>query len=390
MDRFFQLHVPTKICCGPGLVGDCAAEWEPLGVRRAFLVADAGVAAAGLLERVRAGLAAAGAEVVGAFTAVPPNSELGAVHACVTEAKVLRAEAFVAVGGGSVIDTAKLAALLYTHGGDLATEYSGAQTVPGPLVPVVVVPTTAGTGSEVSQAAMVYDAAAHRKLSFVDQHLRPRLALLDPTLTISLPQHLTAATGMDAATHAIEAFTGIEHAPPADAMAIHALRLIRQALPVVVRQGDDGEARAQMLIASTLAGIAFDHSMVGVVHAMAHAVGALAPVHHGTANAILLPYGMRYNWKVCRARYAELATALGVGKSATAFRRWVMALRQEMHAVTGLPLDLRDAGVREDQLPAIARLAAEDGTAFYNPRPVEERRLLPILCAAWSGGDAGN
>ncbi|MBI4366438.1 MAG: iron-containing alcohol dehydrogenase [Deltaproteobacteria bacterium] len=391
LDRFFQVHVPTRIVYGPGLIDDFAAEWELLGVRRAFCIADAGVAQAGLLDRVRAGLQRAGAECVGVFTQVPPNSTLRAVEACAVEAKGTGAEALVAVGGGSVIDTAKCAGLLVAHGGDLVADYAGAQTVPGPILPVVAVPTTAGTGSEVSQAAMVADPDTRRKLSFVDHHLRPRLAILDPSLTIGLPPLLTATTGMDAVTHAIEAFTGIEHAPFADAAATEALRLIAAALPAAARNGADMAARGAMLVAATLAGVAFDHSMVGVVHAMAHAVGALADVHHGAANAILLPYGMRYNHTACRDRYAELAVRLGLARGprrgAGALGAWVASLRRELHERTGLPLTLREAGVREDQLPDIAALAEEDGASFYNPRPVEAKRVLPLLHAAWRGAE---
>lgn len=369
------------------MIGDLGAELDALGARKVFLVGDKGIVSTGILSRVQYGLESAGAQIAGCFIDVPPNSAAESVRKCAAQVKNSGADTIVAVGGGSVIDTAKMAALLCTHGGDLA-DYAGAQTVPGPIIPLVAIPTTAGTGSEVTQAAVIYDETEHRKLSFVDQYLRPRLAILDPELTVGLPPLLTAATGMDAATHAIEAFVDIEHSVVSDGMAIQSLRLIGRSLSIAVKDGGNIEARMDMLVASTLAGIAFDHSMVGVTHAMAHAVGALAPVHHGVANTILLPYGMVYNWETCKTRYGELASALGLCKpgprAAARLKKWVIDMCAAMHACSGLPLTLKDAGVSEELLPQIAALAEEDGAGFYNPRPVEAKRILPLLRAAYS------
>lgn len=389
--EFTQFQVPTRIVMRPGLVQDCGAEWGALSVRRPLLLADAGVERAGLLATVQRGLAAAGAEIAASYTAIPPNSEVRVVQACVESARRHRADSVVAVGGGSVIDTAKLTALLLTHGGTL-DDYAGAQTIPGPLWPVLAIPTTAGTGSEVTQAALVYDAQTQRKLSFVDEHLRPRLALLDPELTRSLPPLLTAATGMDAIVHAIEAYVDIQHGVFSDACAAQALQLARRWLLPAVQRGDDLEARSAMLAAATLAGIAFDHSMVGVVHAMAHALGALAPIHHGTANAILLPLGMEYNREACSDRYAALARALQLTdaghdgddvRAAAVLRTWIETLRQELHTACGLPRTLAEAQLDRVLIPQIAAIAEEDGASFYNPRPVEAAAIEQLVSTFW-------
>lgn len=376
---FAQFHVPTRIVCQPGIAEDCAAEWARLGVQRPMVVTDTGVRAAGIVAVVERGLTAAGSAPVARFDAVPPNSELGVIAQCAAVARAHGADSIVAVGGGSVIDTAKLTALLLTHGGNLTDDYAGAQTIPGPLMPVAVFPTTAGTGSEVTSAAVVYDAATHRKLSFIDDHLRPHLAVLDPQLTLQLPALLTAATGMDAITHAIEAFVDIQHAPFADACAIHALRLARAWLEHAIRDGADIEARQGMMMAATLAGIAFDHSMVGVVHSLSHAIGGLTELHHGTANSIMLPIGMTYNREVCRERYAELACCLGIAD----LHSWLASLRTHLHRACGLPRTLREAGVDRGLASQLAQVAEEDGTSFYNPRPVDAAALQPLLESMW-------
>ncbi len=387
---FAQLHVPTRIVCAPGIARDFSTEWQALKVTRPLIVTDAGIVRAGLLAGVRDGLIAAGATIAAEFTDVPPNSELRVIESCAACARANRADSVIAVGGGSVIDTAKLTAVLLTHGGDLLRDYAGAQTVPGALVPLVAIPTTAGTGSEVTQAAVVFDAASGRKLSFVDENLRPRLALLDPELTVGLPVLLTAATGMDALTHAIEAFVDIQHSPLSDALAVHAARLIRASLLPALHNGNDVTARAQMLMAAALAGIAFDHSMVGVVHALSHALGALAHVHHGTANAILLPIGLQYNWDACLPRYAEFSRAVGVSSSSTddataaqSLVAWQSQLREQLFMRAKLPRTLAAAQIDRALIPQIVTLAIEDGASFYNPRALEAEPLTELLETMW-------
>lgn len=342
--------------------------------------------AEGVIESVRE----ADIQVVGPFTDVPANSDVEVVKRCADMAAGHKVDGMIAIGGGSVIDTAKAANILLTHGGNLLEDYSGAQTIPGRLKPLVAIPTTAGTGSEVTQAAVILDRASGVKLSFYDQYIHPDLAVLDPRLTVGLPPELTAATGWDALTHAIEAFTSAQSNPLSDGLAISAIRLIRRSLLKAIECGGDLQARSDMLVGAAVAGIAFDQAMVGVVHSMAHAAGGLAHAHHGMLNFILLPYGMEYNLPVCMEKYAALADVFGAGPvcasdgeralSAINFiRRW----QEELLKVSDLPRRLRDVGVAKEQLATIARKAVNDGTSFYNPREVVAEELIPYLEKAW-------
>lgn len=378
---FFQFGVPTHIVFGDGISRDFSAELARLSMTRIMLVSDQMLRKGGLVEPIQKGLEAAGLRIAGAFYDIPPASSVKVVKELAFEAGLCKADGFVAIGGGTIIDTAKAADILRTHGGDLLNDYSGAQTLPGQLLPLVAIPTTAGTGSEVTQASVIYDDIQGVKLSFVDHYMRPHLAVLDPLLTLGLPARMTAATGMDALTHAIEAWTSVQSNPFSNALAVYAIRLITRCLLPAVIDGSDLNARKGMMTAATMAGVAFDHAMVGVVHAMAHAVEAVAHVHHGTANAILLPWGMEYNRDVCADKYVELGAPMGLGplRDVDAAIQQIRILTQELNHKCGLPTRLRDAGVTQEQLPQIAALTVQDGTCVYNPREVEETEILKVL-----------
>lgn len=382
---FFQFSVPTHIVFGDGISRDFSAELSRLEMTRVMVVSDQSLVQGGLVAPIRQGLIAAGLSVVGEFLGIPSASNTNVVKKLASEAKRCGADGLVAIGGGTVIDTAKAANIILTYGGDLVADYSGAQILPGPLKPLVAIPTTSGTGSEVTQAAVIFDEDLGMKSSFVDHHLRPSLAVLDPQLTLGLPPRLTAATGMDALTHAVEAWTSVESNPFSNALALHAVRLVMRCLLPAVIDGQNRDARKGMMTAATMAGVAFDHAMVGVVHAMSHALEAVAHVHHGTANAILLPWGMEYNRDVCADKYAELGPRMGVTelRSVDAVINQVKALQYELKRKSGLPMSLRDAGVTKDQLPQVAALAVQDGTCVYNPREVEETEILKVLEQAW-------
>lgn len=387
---FFQYSCPTKIIFNSGISKDFGIELSSLGLSKALVITDAMLVKLGLVQPIIEGIKGAGVDIAGVFDAVPPNSELETIKHCFEKASGSGVDGLIAIGGGSVIDTAKGVDILLTHGGDLVGDYSGAETLPGPLKPLVAIPTTAGTGSEVTHAAVILDATNHTKLSFVDRNLAPHLAVLDPELTVGLPPKLTAATAMDAMTHAIEAVTSVQANPLSDSLSAKAIRMIRANILRAVLHGEDLEARGELLAAATMAGMAFDHAMVGVVHGMAHATGALAAVHHGTANNIFLPWGMEYNFESCIGRYAEIADYLGVktdGLSDEAAARKaievIKRLREELQKACGLPFRLRDVGVREDQLDAIAEGAVNDGTSYYNPREVVKEVVLETVKKAY-------
>lgn len=390
LPNFFQFSCSTKLVFQPGISRDFSAELSYFSVSSLFVITDDFLLKTGLIRPILDGIKNSGIEIKGIYSRVPPNSSLDAVKECVDEVKQLNPTALLAIGGGSVIDTAKAVNILWSHGGDLIQDYSGAETLPGSLKLLIVIPTTAGTGSEVTHAAVILDAKSHVKLSFMDQHLSPQLAILDPELTLALPEKLTAATGMDALTHAIESFTSIQASPVSRLFSQKAIELIRKYLLRAVIHGGDLEARGGMLLASTLAGIAFDHAMVGVVHAMAHAVGGLTGLHHGTANSIFLPWGMEYNIKKCEQDYSLISHMLGVyesgmdeSESSLSAIEAIKRLKRELKQASDLPETLCEAGISNALLPEIATLAVEDGTSFYNPREVEYETLLEMIKKAY-------
>lgn len=391
LPEFFEFYNPTKVVYQAGVATDLKPELDIIGIQKYFIVSDHILDEIGLVQKVADGLTDAGFEVTGKFLDVAQDARLKDVKTCAEKIKSSGAQGILSIGGGSVIDTAKAANILFSEGGDLVEDYSGAHTLTRPLKPHVVIPTTAGTGSEVTMIAVIYDAENKEKLSFPDKYLLPNLAVLDPEMTLSLPPKMTAATGMDALTHAIEAYVGPQASPISDAFAAGAIELIVKHLVNATQNGgEDIEARGGMLIASTMAGIAFTHSMVGCVHGMAHATGALYRVPHGVANAIFLPFGMEYNFEEIKTKLARLAPLMGEDvrdpSAEEAARRVIAAVRRltgKLNELGALPLRLRDVGVPEDGLVAIAEGALNDGTSFYNPREMDQDELLPFIQKAY-------
>ena len=390
LPEFYQFHHPTKVIYGEGLVNDFTHELEELGVKNYFIVSDQVLNSLGLIEQIKTGLEEAGFTITGEFYDVPQDASVEAVNCISRQATDSGAEGLIAIGGGSVIDAAKAANFVFSEGGDLIEDYSGAATLTRPLKPFIVIPTTAGTGSENTLVAIIYDVANKTKLAFSDKYLLPDLAVLDPVMTQSLPPGLTASTGMDALTHAVESYLGVDSSPHSEALAVAAIKYIFKYLVRATQKGDDLEARGGMLIAANMAGSSFSHSMVGCVHAMAHAVGGLTRVPHGVANAILLPHGMEYNFEESKEKFAALAPVMGVdvtGKSINeAARGAITAVRdlgRRLNALDALPVRLRDAGVPEESLSTIAEAAVEDGSVIYNPREVVAEEILIHLKNAY-------
>ena len=386
LPEFYQFHHPTKVIYGEGLISDFAHELEELGAEKYFLVSDGVINSLGLVEQIKEGLEEAGFPITGEFYDVPQDASVEAVTAISRQATESGAQGLLAVGGGSVIDAAKAANFMFSEGGDLIEDYSGAATLNRPLKPFVVVPTTAGTGSEVTLVAVIYDEETKTKLAFSDRYLLPDLAVLDPVVTQSLPPGLTASTGMDALTHAVESYVGIDSSPHSEALAVAAIQYVFSYLVRATKQGDDMEARGGMLIAANMAGSSFSHSMVGCVHAMAHSVGGLTRVPHGVANAILLPHGMEYNFDECKEKFARLAPVMGVDVAGLAVedaaRGAIEAVRdlgRQLQALNAIPLRLKDAGVPEEALADIAEATLEEGAVVYNPREIVAEEILTHL-----------
>lgn len=403
---YFEFHMPTRILYGAGIIGNLGDSLRSFGRRRALLVTDAILSKLGLVDKVKAGFASTGIEIAAVFDQVPPDSTIATVEACARLARRRKCDMIIGLGGGSVMDTAKVANILAVKGGRVADHMGAYLLGDEPLLPSILIPTTAGTGSEVTKVAIIHDPDQDIKLPFAETQFFPQLAILDPELTRSMPAKLTAITGMDALTHAIECYVSKDHQPASDALALHVIRLISQNLLRACAHPDDLEARGAMLVASCLAGVAFTQAMVGMVHGVSHALGGVYHIPHGLANALVLPEVMEYNLESCPERYTDIARALGVNLpqpvqmaqsllqaahaegtarlldrtrflddwlqllTARAGIARVRELLRQLGDVARMPLNLEQAGVHDRlaRLEQVVETAMVDGSMLYNPR----------------------
>jgi alcohol dehydrogenase class IV len=385
---FYQYASTTRVIAGRDLLGSTGFEFHKEGARRVFLVTDRVIRGTGLVERVEAGVADGGLQVAGVFDDVPQDSSTAVVEDCAAAAKEVGADSFLAVGGGSVMDTAKVADALFTHGGTareqegffLMPREDGGMGRPLDMAPLACIPTTAGTGSEVSMAAVIKDAEEKVKLEIADFPLFPRLAILDPETTRTLPASVAAATGMDAVTHAIEGYVSTDWSPHQDARSLQALRMIRDNLERAVERGEqDEEARGNMLIAANLAMTI----ALGSVHAMSHPAGAHFGVPHGVANAIHLPHVIRHNAQGgadIADRYRDVGEVFDIHDPDIG--EALAAHITELVGRLGLPTRLSQAGVPEEAIPDLVDGAMGDGTTLLNPREMGEDEYAALYRAA--------
>jgi alcohol dehydrogenase len=375
----FSYTAPTIVWFAPGGVARLGSFLKRLGVERAMLVCDPGVR--DLAPRVRE---ASGGRIREVFADVEADAPRGAVERGAEAARAAGADGLVAFGGGSAIDTGKAISLLARHGGDVA-RWDGANKVGSPGIPLVAIPSTAGTGSEASNIAVVKDPEGARKLVLIDRAIYPAVAILDPGLTTGLPPKLTAATGVDALTHAIEGLVSTFHQPICDAIGLECVSMIRSHLPRAVTSGSDLEARGFMLLAASMAGQLVSMTFSGVAHAVAHAMGIGWGIHHGTANAIALPWSVRFNANSApsAAMYARAARAFGLDGATTGALAFANDLERFVQSL-GLPTRLGEVGITRDDVPRLAALAFADPSHGPNPVKVEdtstlERALVPLL-----------
>jgi len=388
--HYYQHFCPVKILSGHNALSNIPYEMDILGCRRAMVVTDKGVVDAGLINLVREAFAGSDKEIGCVFDEAPPDSSNRLVNKLARLFEKEMCDCFLAVGGGSALDTAKGANIVISEGTDDILSLQGNEIIKKDLLPMIAVPTTSGTGSEVTKVAVIYNEEKNVKMAFVSDRLYPRVAVLDSRMTMTVPPKLTAATGMDALTHAIEAYTCLQKNPIDDVFARAAIELIRKYLVRAVENGRDEEARLGMANASLLAGIAFSNSMVGMVHAMAHACGGVCHVPHGVANAILLPYGLEYNIPGIPCYIAELSGMLGGSieyleekEQAMVTVSLVRNLLSRLNRISGLPVRLSEAGVPEDKLPAIASATINDGAMAFNPLEVSYDEALEVLRKAY-------
>lgn len=393
-NQYYEFFCPVKVIAGKAALEHIPYELTGLAAKRPMIVTDKGVRAAGLLDPVVAACEESGLEIISIYDDVPPDSSTDVVRDIAGIYRSEKCDSIIAVGGGSAIDTAKAVNILVSEGGDDIAAYSGAGVIKHPLKPFLVVPTTAGTGSEVTSVAVITDTTKSVKLPFTSSFLLPNAAVIDPRMTLTLPPHITAATAMDAMTHATEAFTCMAKNPLSDAYATAAVKKISTSLLQVMDNPKDSDGRLELAQASTMAGIAFSNSMVGLVHALGHATGAICHLPHGLCMSLYLPYVLEYNLESIRAPLGELLlylegpdvySATPASRRAEASISALRKLRDELHKRCKLPRTLKETGsVEEHQLDTIADMAMDDGAMMFNPKEVSLDDARAVLKRAWA------
>jgi len=360
-----------------GAVRLLATELSRLGISRPLLVTDRGIVEAGLLDRVLGCLPAGTLGTAAAYDGTPANPTEAAVLEGLAQYHALGCDGIVALGGGSSIDLGKAVALLATHPGPLgqyAFAEGGAAKIGAGIAPLVAIPTTAGTGSEVGRGSLIIMRDG-RKLALLSPHLLPKLALCDPELTLGLPPAVTAGTGMDAIAHCIETYLSPAVNPPAEAIALDGLRRASAWIERATGNGGDREARWNMMMAAMEGALAFQKGL-GAVHSLSHALGSLESprLHHGTLNAVLLPAVLRFNAGHVGDKLEAIAAAMGLARGADVAAH-ISALNRRL----GLPAGISDMGVRRELLPHLAALAVQDPCNSSSPRPVAIADCLALL-----------
>ncbi len=376
---------PTSIRFGAGRIAELAASCDALGMKNPLLVTDSGLAATAMIGDAISVAARAGLPI-GLFSDVAPNPAGADVERGVAAFRAAGHDGVIAFGGGSALDAGKAVAFMSGQTRpiwdfeDVGDNWRRADAAG--IAPVVAVSTTAGTGSETGRAAVITDAATTTKKVIFHPAMMPGVVIADPVLTVGLPAHLTAATGMDALAHCLEAFCAPGYHPMADGIAVEGLRLIKEWLPRAVSDGTDLVARGHMLAAAGMGSTAFQKGL-GAIHALSHPVGAVLGAHHGLTNAVFMPYVMTFNRPAIEEKSARLAAYLGFSEpSFDALLDWILDLRRRFD----IPETAVDLGVTADQLDSLAEMAAADPTAAGNPIPVGAAELRRLYEAALAGG----
>jgi alcohol dehydrogenase len=380
----FDFHPRTRIVFGPGKIETLGALASELGARRVLVVSDSGVIAAGHTQRGLDALAAAKIESF-LFDEVHENPSTDDVEAGVKFAKRHEPQLIVGLGGGSSMDCAKGINFLFTNGGQMR-DYWGVGKALKEMLPMIAVPTTAGTGSETQSFALISDAKTHAKMACGDKKASCRVALLDPVLTVTMPPRVTALTGIDAVSHALETYVTNKRNAASLAFSREAWQLLAGNLPKVMSHPADLAARGSMLLGSSFAGLAIENSMLGATHALANPLTAHYGIPHGQAIALLLPHVVRFNGAVASEMYLDLLHSTGgergypdPAEGVEGLANFVTQLVQQV----GLHSQLSACGVEREMLPQLAAEAATQWTGKFNPREVNEADLLQLYENAW-------
>ena len=393
--EYYEFFNSVKVISGYKALETIPFELGRLGAKRPIIITDKGVSQAGLIKHVVDSFAGTDTVIGAIFDETPQDSSNVVVNQIAAIYRAQNCDSIIAVGGGSAIDTAKGVNIVITENTDDLLKFMGNYRLNKPMKPFVVIPTTAGTGSEVTMVAVIANPEKNVKMAFTSDLLLPKFTVLDPRMTASMPPKITAATGMDALTHAVEAYIGPQKNPISDAFAAAAMELIRNNIAAAVKDGANKDVRLAMANAALLAGLAFSNSMVGIVHATAHATGGVCHVPHGIANSILLPYGLEfYVGKSPKVKeyieslllhlagpevYVQTPPAERAAKTIATIR----SMTAELKKLSGLPVRLSEAGVTEDRLERIAQTALNDGAVAFSPVEVSLTEALGVLKAAY-------
>ena len=382
---YFEFLTPTKVIAGDDAIFKLPFELEQAKVNKPIILTDKGIVGAGILSPVKLAFEEYKFEMPTVFDDIPPETSVESVQSAFKIFENENCDSIVAIGGGSVIDTAKALRMMVAEDSSDLMSLAGADNLrrKGPVF--IAAPTTSGTGSEVTNVAVIYDSKSSSKIAFASDFLIPDIAILDPVLTVSLPKKLTAASGIDALSHAIEAYIGIQSNHISKALSFKAVEMIFDNLIDAIANGKDKKVRLNMLIASTIAGMAFSNSMVGVVHSLAHASGAVLHIPHGVAISLFLEAGLRENFAKCKKEYSELLNAIkcdfiGDEESrANEFLKVVGDFLREVRRLSGIPSGLQEVGYSPDVDKRIIELAISDGSSIFSKVELTEEVAKRII-----------
>lgn len=376
----YKFFMPPVSLMGPNCLKEAGTDIKALGFKKALIVTDKVLVEIKLVDKLTEVLAENGVDYA-IYDGTKPNPTVTNVNEGLAILKENNCDFVISFGGGSPHDCAKGIAILATNGGDIK-DYEGVNKSAKPQLPLVAINTTAGTASEMTIFSIITDEERHIKMALVDKHMTPIMAVNDPLLMTAMPKGLTAATGMDALTHAVEAYVSTAATPVTDACALMAIKLVSENLRQAVANGKDEEARDKMAYAEYLAGMAFNNASLGYVHAMAHQLGGFYDLPHGVCNAVLLPHVQKYNAQIVPGRLKDVAEAMGVevkGMSdAEGAEKALESIRQLSKDIE-IPAGLAELGAKEKDLETLATNALKDACGFTNPKQATLEEIIEIF-----------
>ena len=383
-EAVYGFYIPTVTLMGIGAHRQLGEQIKTLGAKKPFLVTDKGITAAGLTQQIVDLIKKETGSDTVVFDETVPNPTDKNVVDGLAAYEANGCDMIITLGGGSPHDCGKGIGIVSTNGGTIH-DYEGVDQSTQAMPPFIAINTTAGTGSEMTRFCIITDTSRKIKMAIVDWRVTPAVAINDPLLMVGMPSFLTAATGMDALTHAVEAYVSTIATPVTDACALKAIELVSEYLRPVVANGDDLEARDKMAYAEYLAGMAFNNASLGHVHAMAHQLGGFYNLPHGVCNAILLPHVSRYNLIAKLDRYVDIAVAMGEnveGLSTREAAEKALTAIQSISQDVGIPANLTELGVKIEDLPTMAENAQKDACGMTNPRRPSLEDVIGIYTAA--------